>query len=434
MFISKRTEGIITLVLSVGVVALSVYGGLVYAFSDAHPLKYGLDLSGGTELVYDIDTNEVQASDVSGRVSSLRNVIEDRVNELGVSEPIVFTQTSITGERARLIVQLPGVSDPEEAKKQIGKTPSLEFGLIQEQDIHSELPYTLIGLNGSNIRQATLQYNVGISGSIGNEPVVVVSFDTPGAKRFADITRNNIGSPLVIVLDGEIISTPVIRTVITGGVTQIEGGFSEEEAQSLVNDLNFGALPLPIALEGSSTVSPILGEKTIEQGGKALLIAFSILAILFVLVYRMLGVVSLITLFVYITLLFVVFKAFGVVFTASGLVGIGLSLGIAVDANVLVLERMREFLGKGKTFQEASEEAFDSAFTAIRDGNLSSLLIAGILYLFSSSVVKGFAFSFGFGIILSMVTAYLLHRFFISGLVFVWKKPPSFLFPQKKGI
>lgn len=416
--------------------------GLLYAFSDKYPLIYGLDLKGGTELIYEADISKVPISEVLGRVDALKTVVERRVNALGISEPVVYTQTSFTTGTPRLVVQLPGVTDAEEAKRQIGKTPYLWFGLARaEGDLMSfqdengvRQPYQPIpSFDGSSIVSASVQYAQGAGGGLTNNPVVIVRFNQAGASIFADVTRENVGVPLLIFIDDNLISAPVIRTPITGGVTQIEGGFTEEEARTLADDLSLGALPLPIMLEGSSSVFPALGERTIEQGIFALLIAFALVSVLFLFVYRSLGVVAIISLLVYTTLMLILFKSLGVVFTAAGLVGFGMSLGFAVDANVLICERIREQLAKGRMFRDAVEEGFIYAFTAIRDGNISSLIIAIILYFFSTSLIKGFALTFGLGIIVSMTTGYFLSRFITRFYVESIPNPFRFLLPSVKN-
>ena len=419
-----------------------VWAGLVYAFSDTYPLTYGLDLSGGTELVYEADTSEVPSGEIAGRVEALKTVIERRVNALGVSEPVVYTQTSFTTGASRLVIQLPGVTNPEEAKRQIGKTPYLWFGLVRDESDSRAEPFRapdgstpfhferIPSFDGASIVSASVQYARGVGGAFTNNPVVVVRFNSTGAGIFADVTRENVGVPLVIFIDEDVVSMPVIRTVITGGVTQIEGNFTEMEAKTFADDLSLGALPLPIELEGTSSVSPVLGERTIEQGTFALLVAFGLVSVLFLLVYRSLGVVAIISLIVYATLILIIFKSLGVVFTAAGLVGLGMSLGFAVDANVLICERIREQLAEGRKFKEAIEEGFVHAFTAIRDGNISSFIIAVILYFFSTSLIKGFALTFGLGIIVSMLTGYVLSRFMTRLFAAFIPNPPRLLLPR----
>ena len=210
------------------------------------------------------------------------------------------------------------------------------FGRNEEVD-----QIEILSLDGSHITNASVQYQTGAGGSISNQPVVVITFNSEGAKLFADITRDNLGVPLAIILDGEVLSAPILRAFIPDGVTQIEGNFSEEEATELADNLSLGALPVPIELEGTSSVSPTLGKQTIEQGMYALLVGFALITLIFLFVYRSLGVIAIFSLLVYAALMMTLFKSLGVVFTAAGLVGFGMSLGFAVDANILICERIR---------------------------------------------------------------------------------------------
>ena len=222
-------------------------------------------------------------------MSALARVIERRVNGLGVSEPKVYTQTSsaLTGlpQSYRLLVELPGVTDIEEATRAIGETPYLEFKLFNEESGAFES----VGLQGGHINSASVQFLQGVGGTLTNEPIVLVNFNGEGGKIFGNVTRENVGNMIGIFLDGALISSPVIQQAILGGTTQISGNFDLESATELVNNINFGALPLPINLSETRTISPTLGAETVSTSVHAALIAFALIALLFLIVYRFSG-------------------------------------------------------------------------------------------------------------------------------------------------
>jgi len=408
------------------------------------PFQYGLDLDGGTHLTYSADTSTIQETEVSDAMESLRQTIERRVNLFGVSEPIVQTEVgSIFGDgesQNRLIVELPGVTDVTQAIDLIGKTPLLEFriarddeeALLEIQNLSditdpeeftkkvSEL-YIPTGLTGGDLKRASLVFD-----NLTREPQINIDFDSAGTELFAEITRNNIGNVIAIFLDGQIISAPVVRQEIVGGTAQISGQFELEEARDLVRDLNFGALPLPIELIETQTIGASLGQSTLEHGVKALITAFIIVFAFLIIWYRLPGLIASVSLLLYIVLMLAIFKLIPVVLTSSGLAGFILSLGMAVDANILIFERMKEELRKGNTIRDSVREGFDRAWPSIRDGNLSSIISAVILFWLSgTSLVKGFALVFGVGVLVSMVTAVVVSRTFL--LAFSNDKSEGFL-------
>jgi protein-export membrane protein SecD len=388
-------------------------------------------------------------------MSALRDVIERRVNLFGVSEPIVQVESSSfvsDKQTERLVVELPGVSDVSEAVAEIGRTPLLEFKLysaeldqeqqaleslnslsgtpsssgavIGEVKINGEVvsdddispPFVDTGLTGRYLESAALEFAGGQGGQLANEPLVSVRFTSEGSDLFADITRDNVGQQLGIFLDGELLSAPVINEAITGGTAVISGGFDPEEARELARNLSFGALPVPIELETTQTVGASLGVEVLEHGVKAGLLGLSLVLIFMLIWYRLPGLVAGVSLFSYITIMLALFQYVPVTLTAAGLAGFILSLGMAVDANVLVFERMKEEFRSGSNSRLAAETGFSRAWSAIRDGNITSLLSAIILFWFGTSIVKGFALVFGMGIIVSMFSALVITRTFLIAL------------------
>lgn len=394
--------------------------------TSAFPFKYGLDLAGGTHLVYRADTSGVAPSEVGNSMSALRDVIERRVNLFGVAEPIVQTEKSgIFSEtkEERLIVELPGVTDTEKAIALIGRTPILEFKLLQAEagditegeTLEVNTVYVDTGLTGALLKKATLQFG-GSSSGLSNEAVVVVDFNKEGSELFAQLTREHVGEPMGIFLDGTLISAPVINEEIPDGTAVISGNFAPDEARELVKDLNFGALPLPIELLGTQTIGASLGATALTQGIVAGLLGLLVVAVFLIFWYRVPGIVAVVSLSIYVTVMLMLFKLIPVTLTAAGVAGFILSIGLAVDANVLIFERMKEELKEGKNTKDATEEGFKRAWLSIRDGNVSSILTAVILFWFGTSLVQGFALTFGIGVLVSMITAVVITRTFVRSL------------------
>ena len=406
---------ILTLCILVGSIALAIFFTLRHT---THPFSLGLDLAGGAQLTYTADTENVPPAEIDGRMKSLQSVIERRVNALGVSEPKVYTTTTsiLTGltRTHRLVVELPGVSDIDEAIESIGETPYLEFRLL-DPDTQT---FNSIGLQGGNVKSAEMQFLQGIGGTLTSEPIVVLNFDREGAAIFSDVTRDNVGNLLGIFLDGVPISTPVIQSAIVGGTTQISGNFTIDSATELASNLNFGALPLPISLSETRTVNPTLGTETIESGIAVGVIALIAILLLFLIVYRFAGFIAGLTLLIYVILVLSFIKLIPVVLTAAGLAGFIISIGFAVDANVLIFERIREEARNGMNLATAIERGCKRAQIAIRDANSTSIIIALLLFWFGTSLIKGFAFTFILGVLVSILTAYLFTYVFLRATVF----------------
>ena len=314
------------------------------------PVRLGLDLAGGTELIYRADTTAV-TTDVPGALESLRDVIERRVNIFGVAEPLVQLERSsaVAGEvEERLLVELPGVTDVAAAVDSIGKTPVLEFKLAGDIGEDGTPTFIDTGLTGRYLKTAELQFGAASGGTLANEPIVVLNFNEEGSALFEQITRENVGETLAIFLDGSPISTPVIREAIPGGVATITGQFTPEEGRDLVQNLNFGALPVPIELVSSNTVGPTLGAGSYQAGLDAAFVGFVLVAIFMIAWYRLPGLVSVVALIIYVLATIALIKFVPVTLTASGIAALIISIGMAVDANVLIFERMKEELRNGE--------------------------------------------------------------------------------------
>lgn len=409
-----RFLAVILLAISIGL------GFFVYNTEKGDNPRYrfalGLDLNGGSNLTYSADTSKTKPEDVKDAMESLRQTVERRINIFGVSEPLVQTEKGSSfgskEDENRLIVELPGVTNIDDAVKAIGKTPKLEFKLIvPAQDGTSTIAFKETGLTGALLKRANLFFGQ------TNEPTVSVQFNEEGTKLFADITTQNIGKPLAIFLDDQVISSPTIRESITGGEAQISGNFTAEEAKQLVRDLNFGALPLPVKLIQTEIVGSTLGSGVAQKGISALLWAYLLVSIFMIVWYRLPGFTASLSLAVYVVIMLTFFKLIPVTLTAAGIAGLIMSIGMAVDANVLIFERMREELSRGSSVRDAIKEGASRAWPSIRDSNLTSILSAIVLFWLSgASVVKGFALVFGLGVIASMFTAIVVSRTFLLAI------------------
>jgi protein-export membrane protein SecD len=499
--------------------------------------RLGLDLQGGAQLIYDADLSNIPLNERQDALEGAKDVIERRVNALGVSEPIV--QTSMSGQSPRISVELAGVYDINSAIKMIGETPLLEFKeenpnairLTDEQqkqleqmnlevrkkavdvlqkakagedfaglasqysedpgtkneggfytikpdsgtvaefedaakklgqgEISSDLVQTVYGyhiikketdrgsgdnkemdvrhilfltktakdlgivqpeewintkLSGKNLKRASLQYD-----STTMIPQVSLEFDNEGAQLFSEITERNVGKPVAIFLDGGVISAPNVNEAIFGGKAVISGNFSIDEAKQLAQRLNAGALPVPVALISQTTVGATLGSVAVQKSLVAGFWGLMIVALFMILFYRLPGILAVLSLAAYASISLAVFKLFpGYTLTLAGITGFILSIGMAVDANILIFERMKEELRNGRDLVKAVEEGFSRAWTSIRDSNASSLITCFILWWFGSSIIKGFALTLAIGIVISMFSAVIISRQLLL-LVAKWK-------------
>lgn len=404
------------------------------------PFLLGLDLQGGTHLVYEADLSEVPTKNTAELMAGLRDVIERRVNYFGVQEPLVQVQEA--QGKWRLIVELAGVKDVNQAIKMIGQTPRLEFReprdpeetqkiLDKKKEIEEKKPsspeelqqienwdlalqdpyFKPTKLGGQYLKGAKVEFN-----QTTFLPYVALTFNDQGAKLFEKITERNVGKQLAIYIDGQLISAPVVQEKISGGRAQITGDFTVQEAKALARNLNAGALPVPINLISQQTVGPSLGKVALKKSLWAGLIGFVAVVIFMIIFYRLLGLIAVAALGVYLALLLMVFKLVPVTLTLAGIGGVILSIGMAVDANILIFSRTREELAEGKSINIALIEGFRRAWPSIRDGNLTTLLVALILFYFGTGFVRGFALTLSVGIILSMISAIIVTRYFLEVL------------------
>ncbi len=390
------------------------------SFLNKLPFKLGLDLLGGTHLVYEADLSSISDNETDSAMEGLRDVIERRVNLFGVTEPLV--QLEKRGKEKRLIVELAGIKDINEAIKMIGETPFLEFktervkeetdSILEAQktgERRAEDPYFIPSkLTGRFLKKATVDFN-----QTTGEPLVLLEFTKEGEEIFASLTKENIGKRLAIYLDGAPISAPVVREEITSGRAQISGQFTPKEAKTLVGRLNSGALPVPIKLISQQSVGASLGQDILKKSIMAGIYGLIAVMIFLVLWYRVPGLVAVLALMIYTVLMLSIFRLIPVTLTAAGISGFILSVGMAVDANILIFERYKEEKQLGKNFVSAMKEGFNRAWPSIRDSNISSIITAILLYWFGSSLIRGFALTLGVGVLVSMFSAITVSRTFL---------------------
>lgn len=399
------------------------------SFFKNHPFRLGLDLSGGSHLIYKADISGVSSGEVSNSMDALRDVIERRVNLFGVSEPIVQIQNAsfISGGDEKLIVDLPGVTDVDKAVAMIGQTPLLEFKVEstdaiknaevgEDGQINLDLSTVFVSteLTGRYLKKAVLEFD-----QTTREPRVGLQFDETGTKLFAQITKENVGKMVAIYLDGAPLSTPVVREEITAGEAVISGSFTPVEAKQLVGRLNSGALPVPITLLSKQTIGATLGENAIKSGVKTAMLGFILIALFLILWYRLPGIIAVLSLCIFVIIILSLFKLIPVTLTAAGIAGFIISMGIAVDANVLIFERIKEELHLGKNINDAVSGGFARAWSSIRDSNTSTIITSVILFWFGTSLIKGFALTLGMGVLVSMFSAITITRIFLRAFSFI---------------
>ncbi len=548
-----RFSGVLLLGVVCGVIAYPQavrFMPLVFDALQGLQVNKGLDLQGGIHLEYKADVSQVADGKADDALAAAEAVIERRVNAFGVGEPLV--QLSRSGTEHRIIVELPGVKDIEQAKKMIKETPFLEFrepaaddseiaqqfddlnrqsqekaqtilerakkeedfsalakefsqdpgskddsgdldfvkkgtfvpefdlvifgdslkagevysGLVESQfgwhiikkieergdgdarevhaahilflkrsiDQYPELVWQATGLSGKNLKDAYVDYQ---SQGVGS-PQIALQFDDEGTRLFADITKRNIGKPVAIFLDKEIISQPTVQSEILAGQAVITGNFSMQEANALVKRLNEGALPVPITLVSQQSVDASLGESALQQSLFAGLVGLGAVAVFMIFYYRFLGLIAVFALLLYTAMLLAIFKLsvftpFSITVTLSGIAGFILSIGIAVDANVLIFERTREELSYGKNVYKSLGEGFRRAWPSIRDGHVSTLITTFILIRFGTGFVKGFAIILALGVLLSLFTAVVLVRITTMFIAGEWmERHPKLLVSPKK--
>lgn len=358
-------------------------------------LKQGLDLQGGTHVVMEaVDTPDAPVNEDA--MQRVVKVMDRRVNELGLTEPIIQRQ----GER-RIIVELPGVKDPEGAIALIGKTALLEF--------KDEAGTTV--LTGRDLKDAKAQISQGTRNDVGLE------FTEEGGKKFADLTAKNIGKHIAITLDKQMLTNPVVQEAIPSGKAVITGQRSIEEAQNLAILLRSGALPVKVDIIETRTVGPTLGQDSKDKSIVAFAISIAAIVFFMLVFYHMSGFVANIALVLYVLLLLVILKMLNATLTLPGVAGIILSMGMAVDANVLIFERFKEEFRNGKTLRSAMDAGFSRAWPTILDSHVTTLVAALVLFFVGTGPIKGFAITLGIGILLSLFSAIVVTRFLLKSLM-----------------
>ncbi len=379
--------------------------------------KLGLDLKGGSNLVFEADTSKVKKEDLTDALNSARDIIERRVNFFGVTEPQI--QTVKSGNIYRLSVDLPGISNYEEAIKLIGQTAQLTFKELGQTDakIATTTPIFLqltrdTGLSGIHISKSTIEFD-----SQTGKPQVGLKFNKQGTDLFAVVTKRNIGKPVGIFLDNMPLTTPVVQTEILDGSAVITGTFTTDEAKKLTIAINSGALPLPIKLVEQKNIGPTLGDIEVKKSVYAGTIGLIMVLLFMIIYYGRLGLIASLALIIYGLISLFIFKAIPVVLTLPGVAGFILSIGMAVDANILIFERIKEEQRKGKSFDIAVRLGFGRAIDAIKDANVTTLIVAFILFnplnwefLPQFGMVKGFALTLAIGVATSLFTGVVITK------------------------
>lgn len=390
-----------------------VFGALYLTFEK--PIKLGLDLKGGVYVV--LEAKEEGTKLDANAMDRLVEVLDRRINGMGVAESIVQK----TGSN-RVIIELPGVQNSEEAVKMIGKTALMEFKILGKDGTLGE---TL--LTGSALKKAAVSYD-----NLGR-PQIAFEMTPEGAVKFAEITRNNIGKQLAITLDGKIQTAPSINTEISGGNGVISGSYTVEEAKAAATLLNAGALPVKAEIVETRAVGASLGDESIKQSQKAGILAIALVGVFMLVLYRLPAIIAILALFSFGVITFGALNFIDATLTLPGIAGIILSVGMAVDANVIIFEKIKDELKFGNNMLGSIESGFSKGFSSIFDGQVTTLIIAGVLFMFGTGPVKGFAVTLTLGTLASMFTALTLTKALLVAFVemFNLKKPE--LFGIKRG-
>jgi len=407
---------IITLFIILAITALAVLIDLPKGpnfFGKEVKGHLGLDLQGGTQLTYQADLS--QSKDRTKDLNNLINVFRQRIDTLGVAEPSIQSQGA-----DRVIIELPGIKDINQAVNTIGSTYELVF-MIEDNENGQELADYYTGnlypgkwkpsdLTGRELTSSDIEYQ---GQTVSSEPVVSLVFNSSGREKFSKITTDNLNKRIAIVLDNKIVSAPNVQTAITDGRAVISGIGDIKEAKQLSDRLNEGMLPVPAKLVAQNSIGASLGSDSIKASLLAALIGLLLVAIFMVALYRVPGLIAVFALIIYSLIVLALFKIIPVTLTLAGIAGFILSIGMAVDANILIFERMREELRSGKTINLSIEEGFKRAWSSIKDSNTSSLITATILFFLGTGPVKGFALTLAIGIIISLFSAITVSRNFL---------------------
>jgi len=393
-----KTKNAIIFLIVIAIIGLSMFTalfGLQLGEYQIKPIKeainQGLDLQGGVYVVYEAET-DAEGSELDQMMVQTIEVFRRRVDSMGLMEPVIRRE----GEK-RIRVELPGVENAQEALALIGKTAQLQF-LTPEGEVI---------LTGSNVVKSQ-------AGFVNNVPVVELGFDSEGTKAFADATAKFIGQRIFIVLDDEVVSAPNVNSIIPNGVGQIEGGFTVEEASRVASLIRAGALPVNLTEVESSSITATLGINALARSVQAAQIGIVLVLLFMLIYYRIPGLVANIALCVYILLVLGIFAGLNATLTLPGIAALILSVGMAVDANVIIFERIKEELKLGKTVRSAIDAGFKSALRAILDSNITTLIAGAVLYQFGTGPIRGFAIMLIVGIVVSLFTAVFVTKFLLK--------------------
>ncbi|WP_278847801.1 protein translocase subunit SecD [Megamonas hypermegale] len=387
-----RQNALLKLIATI-VVIVGVFAAFIAPLAGS--IRQGLDLQGGTHVVLEgVDTPEATVNDDA--MNRVVKIMEKRVNELGLTEPIIQRE----GER-RIIIELPGIKDPDKAIAVLGKTAMLEF---KDEEGNTVLK----GTDLKDAREQTTQ---------NNQNEVAIEFTDEGAQKFADLTSANVGRTISILLDGEVLTAPRVNEPITGGKAVITGSRNLEEAHNLAVLLRSGALPVKVDIIETRTVGPTLGQDSKDKSIFAFAVGVGAIFVFMLLFYRASGLIADLSLMAYVVILLFVLKLLDATLTLPGVAGIILSIGMAVDANVLIFEHFKEEVRNGKTLRMAMDSGFKRAFTTIFDSNLTTIIAAAVLFFFGTGPIRGFAITLGLGVIISMFTAITLTQFMLKHLI-----------------
>lgn len=393
-----------------------------------YQLRKGLDIQGGMQVTLEAEMEQISEEDRATALEASREIIAKRVDLYGISESSI--QTSKAEGKNRLIIELPGISDPAEALELVGRTALLEFKLqreltdeeMNEATVSPQIwlnSFVDTGLTGKQLKRSQAQLDPQTS-----KPVISLEMNDDGRELFADITKNNVDQVLAIFIDGVPIMTPVISTAILDGKAIISGNFTIDEAKNLAIQLNAGALPVNIKVLEQKTIGASLGDESIQKSVKAGLIGLAMVLLFMILYYGWLGFVADISLIIYAILTIALYKIFGVVLTLPGIAGLILTIGMAVDSNILIFERMKEEIRIGHPYARAMELGFGRAWDSIKDANLASIFTALVLinplnfsFLNTSGLVKGFGLTFLLGTLLSLFTGVLVSRLLLRAFL-----------------
>lgn len=400
----------------------------LFGFRFFRDLKFqpGLDLQGGVRVVMEADMKEIPADRQETAVSSVKDVIERRVNFLGVTEPNIYT--SRKGDQYRVVVELPGVTDTKQVVDTIGQTAQLEFREIPEGKDQFSITesiedWKVTELNGKYLDRADVVFD-----PTTGAPMVQLTFNGDGADLFEEITRRNIDKPLAIFLDNRLLTAPTVQSAISGGQATIQGQFTVDVANNLVVQLNAGALPVPVTIVQQKNIGPTLGQEAVQKSIVAGVVGLVLVGLFMVINYGLLGIFAIAALIIYGLMTLAIYKFVPVTLTLSGIAGFILSIGLAVDASILIFERIREERRLGKSKRAAVNLGFTRAWDSIRDANLASLVTVFVLFnpfdwefLVTSGTVRGFALTLGIGIVLGLFTGVLV----LKSLIYAFYPMPA---------